>query len=158
MWKTSKWIFIVTTVPLLVVGIGFIIFGFMTSPEVLTDDGYSLRFFFYMMGVAFIVFPLAGALGVRFYYKRINDRETFLIQYGIRGEAEILHREQTGTYINELPQVKFRLLLNLPDREPYEVEYKEVVSMLDIGAITVGAKLPVYVDPNDERNILLMYS
>jgi hypothetical protein len=60
--------------------------------------------------------------------------------------------------LNELPQVKFRLLLTLPDREPYEVEYKDVVSMLDIGAITVGAKLPVYVDLNDERNILLMYS
>jgi hypothetical protein len=158
MWKVSKWIYIVTTVPLLAVGIGFLVFGFMAPPEALTDDGYSLKFFFYIMGVSFIFFPLIATLGVGLYYKKINDRETFLIQDGIQGEAEILQREQTGTYINELPQVKFRLLLTIPDREPYEMEYKDVVSMLDIGSITVGAKLPVYVDPNNEKNIMLMYS
>jgi hypothetical protein len=158
MWKTSNWLFIITTVPLIAVGIGFIVFGIMASPEALTDDGYALKNFYYFMGGAFIIFPIIASLGVMMYYKRINDRETFLIQNGIQGEAEILHREQTGTYINELPQVKFKLLLTTPDREPYEVEYKDVVSMLDMAVINVGAKLPVYVDPTDEKNILLQYS
>ncbi len=158
MWKVSKWIYIVTILPFLAVGIGFIFFGFIAPPEALTDDGHNLKFFYYIMGVLFIFFPLITAWGVVLFYKRINDRETFLIQDGIHGEAEILQREQTGIYINELPQVKFRLLLTLPDREPYEMEYKDVVSMLDIGSITVGSKLPVYVDPNNEKNILLRYS
>lgn len=158
MWKTSKWIYIVTTVPLLAFGIGFLVFGFMAPPDALTDDGYSLKFFYYTMGGAFLFFPLITVLGVGLFYKRINDRETFLVNNGIKGEAEILHREQTGTYINELPQVKFNLLLTLPDREPYQMEYKDVVSMLDMSAINVGAKLPVMVDPDNERNILLLYS
>jgi len=49
---------------------------------------------------------------------RVNDRETYLINNGIPGQAEILHREQTGTYINELPQVKFLLLITISNREP----------------------------------------
>lgn len=158
MWKVSKWIFLVTTVPLLAVGIGFIVFGFMAPLEALTDDGYSLKNFFYLMGGAFLFFPLISVIGVGLYYKRINDRETFLIQNGIQGEAEILHREQTGTYINELPQVKFLLQVTVSGEEPYQLEYKDVVSMLDMGSINVGAKLPVFVDPNNPRNILLNYN
>ncbi len=103
MWKVSKWIFIVTTVPFLVIGIGMIFFGFQASPEALTDDGYPLKEFLYFMGAAFVIFPLISTAGVIMYYKRINDRETNLFENGIKGEAEILNREQTGTYINELP-------------------------------------------------------
>ncbi len=147
----------ITTVPLLAVGIGFLIFGFITPPEALTDDGYSLKYFCYMMGGAFLVFPLITTMGVYLYYKKINDRERFLLQKGIHGEAEILNREQTGNYLNEIPQIKFLLQLNLPDREAYQIEYNDYVSMLDLNSINVGRKLPVFVDPNNEKNILLVY-
>lgn len=156
MWKVSKWIFLVTTVPLLAVGIGFLIFGFMASPEALTDDGYSLKNFFYSMGGAFIFFPLLTTLGVILYYKRINDREIYLIQNGIEAEAEILEREQTGTFINEQPEVKFILLMNVPGEEPYQVEHKEIVNLLDMASIPVGKKIPVKVDPNNSNNFLLI--
>lgn len=78
MWKTSNKLWLITTAPLVIVGLGFII-GFMTTPKALTDDGYSLKTFYYFMGDAFIVFPVLGALGVYYYYKRINDQEMFLI-------------------------------------------------------------------------------
>lgn len=158
MWKVSKGLFAITTLPLVVVGIIFIVLGVMADPSALTDDGYSLKNFFYLMGGAFVIFPLIGALGVFFYYKRINDREINLINNGIHAEAEILHREQTGTYINELPQVKFILSINHPELGLYEMEYKDVVSLLDMNSIVVGAKLPVLIDPNNEKNILLIYS
>lgn len=135
MWKISKGIFLITTVPLLAVGIGFLVFGSMAPPEALTDDGYSLKNFFYMRGAGFLIFPIITTIGISLFYQRINDRETNLIQNGIKGEAEILHREQTGTYINELPQVKFLLQLTMPDREPYKTRYKDVINMLDLGSI-----------------------
>ncbi|WP_287382152.1 hypothetical protein [Methanobacterium sp.] len=156
MWKTSNKLWLITTAPLVIVGLGFIIFGFMTTPEALTDDGYSLKTFYYFMGGAFIVFPVLGALGVYYYYKRINDREMFLINEGIRGEAEILSREQTGTYINEQPQVKFKLLITTPDSTPYEVEHKEIVNLLDMGSIPEGKKVPVVVHPDNPEDILLL--
>ena len=156
MWKTSNKLWLITTAPLVIVGLGFIIFGLMTTPEALTDDGYSLKTFYYFMGGAFIVFPVLGALGVYYYYKRINDREMFLINEGIRGEAEILSREQTGTYINEQPQVKFKLLITTPDSAPYEVEHKEIVNLLDMGSIPEGKNVPVVVHPDNPEDILLL--
>lgn len=158
MWKTSKATTLITTVPLLAVGIGLLYLGFTASPEALTDDGYSLKNFFYIMGAGFLIFPLMTTLGILLYYKKANDREVNLVQNGIRGEAEILHREQTGTYINELPQVKFLLQITMPDREPYKIKYKDVISMLDLGSINVGAKLPVFVDPDNPENILIVYN
>jgi len=156
MWKTSNKLWLITTAPLVIVGLGFLIFGFITTPEALTDDGYSLKSFYYVMGSAFIVFPVLGALGVYSYYKRINDREMFLINEGIRGEAEILSREQTGTYINEQPQVKFKLLITTPDSAPYEVEHKEIINLLDLGSIPEGKKLPVVIHPDNPEDILLL--
>lgn len=158
MWKTSKGTTLITTVPLLAVGIGLLYLGFTASPDALTDDGYSLQNFFYIMGGFFLIGPLITTIGISLFYKRANDREIYLTQSGIRGEAEILHREQTGTYINELPQVKFLLQLTMPDRESYQMEYKDVISMLDLGSINVGTKLPVFVDPNNSKNIMLVYN
>ena len=89
------------------------------------------------MGVAFIIFPLITTAGVYLFYKRINERETNLIQNGIKGEAEILQREQTGTYLNELPQIKFQLQIKIPGKQTYPLEHKDYVSMLDLNAITI---------------------
>ncbi|NPV89208.1 MAG: hypothetical protein HPY50_00335 [Firmicutes bacterium] len=158
MWKVPKRLYIFTTGPFLLIGIGFIIAGFMASPEALTDDGHSLKYFYYSMGASSIFFPLLTSKGLSIYYKRINDRETNLIKNGIQGTAEILAREQTGTYINEQPQVKFLLLITIPGRPAYQIEHKDIVNLLDVGAINVGAKLPVFVDPNNEKNILLVYN
>lgn len=158
MWKTSKATTLITTVPLLAVGMGLLYLGFTASPDALTDDGYSLQNFFYIMGGFFLIGPLITTVGILLFYNRANDREINLEQNGTRGEAEILHREQTGTYINELPQVKFLLKLTMPDREPYKIEHKDVVSMLDLSSINVGAKLPVFVDPNNPENIMLVYN
>ncbi|OPX59532.1 MAG: hypothetical protein A4E25_01016 [Methanobacterium sp. PtaB.Bin024] len=155
MWKVSNKLWLITTVPMLLVGVGMIVYGMMVSPEALTDDGYPLNTFLFMMGGAFIVFPLLGALGVYHYYKKINDRETFLLNEGIKGEAEILSREQTGTYINEQPQVRFKLLITTPFDE-YELEHKEIVNLLDMGSIPVGRKIPVMVHPDNPKDIILV--
>ena len=158
MWKTSKTTSLITTVPLLAVGIGFLYLGFTASPDALTDDGYSLQNFYYIMGGFFLIGPLITTLGISLFYKRANDKEIYLTQNGVRGEAEILHRERTGTYINELPQVKFLLQITTSEGESYQMEYKDVISMLDLGSINVGAKLPVFVDPDNPKNILLVYN
>lgn len=155
MWKVSKGLILgVMAIPLLT-GIGFLIIGLLTSPEALSDDGSLLKNQYYLMGAASILCPSIILAGVLLFYKLSNDRVAFLLENGIQGVAEILSRQQTGVYINELPQVKFLLQVTLPGRESYKVEHKNVVSMLDLGSINVGAKLPVFVDPNNEKNILL---
>lgn len=155
MWQVSKGLLLGVLAPFLLMGIGFLIAGFLASPEALGDDSSPLKNQHYLMGASFILFPSIALAGVLLYYKKANDRVSFLVEKGIQGVAEILGRQQTGVYINELPQVKFLLLITLPGRQSYQTEHKDVVSMLDLGSINVGAKLPVFVDPNNEKNILL---
>lgn len=116
MWKVPKWMYLIVIIPFLAVGIGMIFFEYQASPEALTDDSYPLKEFLYMMGAFFIILPFISAVGLMIFYKRINDREKNLIEHGLQGEAEILSREQTGVYINELPQVKFLLKITSTEK------------------------------------------
>lgn len=132
--------------------------GYYAPPEALTEEGIPLKPAYYWGGAFSMVFPILTAAAVILYYKRINDREMNLIQNGVRGTAEIISCEQTGVYINDLPQIEFTLKISLPGRDAYQVEYKDVVGMLELGAVRKGAKLPAFVDPNKESNVLLYYS
>lgn len=142
---------------LILASIGLLTAGILTSPEELTDEGYSLRSIFFITVAAFLFFSLASAAGITTYYKHINNRTTNLIRNGIRGTAEILSREQTGIYINDLPQIKFSLEITLRDGKTYAAGHKDIVSLLDLGSVEVGARLPVFVDPDNEKNMLLIY-
>ena len=69
--------------------------------------------------------------------------------------AEILDVEQTGGYVNNQPQLEFLLKITLPGEFPYQIKHKETVNYLSLGGIYTGARLPVYVDPNNPKKILL---
>lgn len=111
----------------------------------------------FLIDAIFILFPVIMVLGLVMYYMLQSRMEDNLKKNGIKGVAEILGREQTGTYIDNLPQIQFHLNISLPDRDAYQIEHKDVVSMLDLHLIAVGAKLIVFVDPNCLENILLTY-
>ena len=160
MWKVSK----IVIAPFLIIGAVLIYLGYNTSlqaaifaPGVPASDVSDFfagdQSLFYIMGAFFIILPLL----ILIYYKIGNDREMHLVQNGIKGEAKILNVNQTGMYVNNLPQVKFLLQITTPDTESYQVEHKEVVNMIDLGSIRVGAVLPVFVDPQNPKKILLSY-
>lgn len=158
MWKVPNRLYIIVlSIPLLT-AIGLFIAGIITPSGTLSDDGFSLKMAYFLASASFIFFPFVTAAGVMLYYKIINDRETYLVKNGIKGVAKILSRKQTGLYINDLPQVKFLLEITVPDSDSYQVEYKDVVSLLDLGAINTGAILPVFVDPDNKQSVLLVYS
>lgn len=91
----------------------------------------------YVVGAIFIIFPLMLGLGLFYYETRKDSRESFLMNDGIRGQAEIISRKQTGLYRNEQPQVQFLLKLTVPGEESYQLEHKEHVNILDLGSINV---------------------
>lgn len=68
-----------------------------------------------------------------------------------------MRREQTGWYVNDLPQVKFTLKVTLPGKAPYQVEHNEVVNLIDVGLVNPGAVVPVVVDPRNPKKMLLLY-
>lgn len=153
MWK-NRLPGILAGVVILSVAIGLVVS--IPSLQSLTSAENSL--FSYLTDAILILFPVILVLGLVVYYMRQANNEENLMKNGVEGVAEILGREQTGTYIDNLPQIRFHLRISLPGREAYQIEHKDVVSMLDLHSIAVGAKLSVYVDPDNPENVLLSYN
>jgi len=157
MWKVNKWIYLIFLIPFLAVGIGMIIYAYTGQGDLFVSSPFfDVRGFFYMMGAFFIILSIVIVVALMLFYGRINAREANLMSNGLQGQAKILQVQQTGMYVNELPQVKFLLEITSPDGV-YQMEHKAIVNMLNLASIHVGAILPVYIDPNNKKNILLSY-
>lgn len=157
-WQINKGpALIIFVVVFLLIGAGMIFYSFQVSPTALTDDGYPLKDFLLYFGIFWIALPIVLLIGATIYITLQDRRETNLRVNGLKGQARILSVEQTGRYVNELPQIEFLLEITSPDGEIYQLKHKEVVGMLSLGAIQAGAILPVYIDPNNKKNILLDY-
>ncbi len=157
MWVVPKYSWIVLVLPF-ITAIGLIIASILTPQGTMTDTGFSVKMVYFIVGAAFILFPVLGYFFVISFYSNINERERKLIQNGIKGTAEIIRRNQTGFYLNDVPQVKFLLRITIPGRQPYRITHNDYVNILELDAINVGAELPVFVDPDNNHNILLDYS
>lgn len=156
-WKINKGPAVILVVAFLVIGAGMIFYSYQVSPTAKTDDGYPLKDFLFYFGAFWITLPIILLIGAMTYINLQGRRETNLRENGLKGQARILSVEQTGTYVNELPQIEFQLEITSSDGEIYQLKHKEVVGMLSLGAIQAGAIIPVYIDPNNKKNILLDY-
>ncbi len=69
-----------------------------------------------------------------------------------RGSATIKSLQRTGLTVNDQPQVKFELYLDLGDKEG-TVEITRLVDLLEIPRVQPGRKLLVRYDPDDLDNL-----
>ena len=81
-----------------------------------------------------------------------SQRIQRLEQTGIRGNAKVLQANETGTYINNQPQVWMELQVELPGRDPYFIEKKMVVPYLQIDQVRPGVVIDVTVDPEKKKS------
>lgn len=65
---------------------------------------------------------------------------------GLKGRARILRANDTGTSVNDAPQVKIDFILEVDDREPYEASDKIVVQQAKLALLIPGSTLGVTVD------------
>jgi hypothetical protein len=63
--------------------------------------------------------------------------------YGLRTDAQIVSAEQTGTYINEQPQVRFELRYQDNLGKTHTASLKKIVPLLDLG-MTKQESVPVF--------------
>lgn len=73
----------------------------------------------------------------------------------IRGEATIERVTDTGTVVDQNPELEFALLVALPDREPYRVSHRLVVSRQVRHNLAPGSAVPVRVDSTDLDRIVI---
>ena len=138
--------------PFLIIGGGLIVWGLFTPMGALTDDGYNLRYFLFILGGFFVILPLflTGILGLASFVKqrRIND----LMETGKQGKAIILKLEDTGTRINDNPRVKMLLEMHFEGYQPYQVWKKITLPLIRMSQVQVGQEVAVLADPNDPQN------
>src|SRR5215212_9701131 len=84
---------------------------------------------------------------------RINKR---LRQEGVEAEAVLLNLQQTGLYLNKLPQVKLEIQVQTRTGRNFVTETKEVLSFLDIAQLHIGGTLMVKYNPSNMKEVTLV--
>jgi hypothetical protein len=78
---------------------------------------------------------------------------------GIAGKGTITSIVETRMRINYTnPVFRLGLLVEVPGWPPYQVEIREAVPCLSLGAIAPGRTLAVWVDPSDPQTVAVDFS
>jgi hypothetical protein len=99
------------------------------------------------------IVPL-GVTGYFLYrmFKNMNQNSSVL-KTGISAPAVILNAEDTGTTMNESPQVRLTLQVNPAFGPSFQAVTTTFVGRLQIGLITPGSPCTVRYDPSDMTKI-----
>jgi hypothetical protein len=78
-----------------------------------------------------------------------------ILQTGIPAQATIRQVWQTGTFINENPQVGMQLEVRPPGGAPYVTQLNAVVPLINIPQFQPGTVVPVKISPTDASKVEL---
>jgi len=84
-----------------------------------------------------------------------QQKTTALMANGIVGKALIDEISDTGTTVNDNPQVLFNLTVTIPGGDPYAATLTQIVSRIAIGSFQPGATVPVRVSPDDPQTLMI---
>ena len=141
--------------------------------------GIGLIAFFGLAGAAFAIVPiLAGApgevagilasigviwvlvAGGLLWYARRQERKAahqdWVFRQGLRGTATVLAASSSAE-VNEMPLMSLRLELDLPGFGRREAKRREIMPVFAASRMQPGLVLPVYVNPNDADDFVLVW-
>lgn len=106
-----------------------------------------------------MVLPTTLPMGLVFWLlgrglRNSGKRAERLRLHGRRGTAQVLGWSSTGMSVNDVPQMKLQLRVELPDAEPYEAEATMFLAAHELPALR-GATVPVRVSPDDRSQVLI---
>jgi hypothetical protein len=146
-------------IPFLLVS-GFMFYsGFTSADGALTDDGFNLKWFFYLMGTGFLVIPLGIGFAILIWTMIKRKRIDELVATGKQGTAVVLELSDTGTRINDNPRVKLVLEINIPNYQPYKAQKTVTIPIIYLSQVQTGSTINVLADPeqpNEEKRIALL--
>ncbi|MCF6404846.1 hypothetical protein L3C95_18245 [Chitinophaga filiformis] len=100
------------------------------------------------MGVGLFIILLQGFIAKA---SGEADQPLHMVMYGIKTTGSILSFRQTGTYINEQPQVQFEIEYTDHQDTRRKTVYKKIVSILDIHKLDCGPKEIMFLLDKPER-------
>ena len=78
-----------------------------------------------------------------------------LLASGREGTATVTALRDTGVTINDNPQVELDLDVAVQGMPVYPVTHRQVISRLAIAGFQPGATVPVRVDPQQPRSLII---
>lgn len=78
-----------------------------------------------------------------------------LLQVGRVGHATVVAVRDTGVMVGDNPQAELDLQVAVAGFDTYEVTHRQVISRIAIDSFWPGAKVPIRVDPQDPRKVLV---
>lgn len=82
--------------------------------------------------------------------------EENLVLYGKKATAVVQRADQTGTYINEQPQIKYILQYNDDKGQQHLVTLKKIVPLTQLHYVNTGTQDILYL-PDDPEKIVFTY-
>jgi hypothetical protein len=105
------------------------------------------------IGFIILSFVVAAALSNRVNQSTHPSEE--MLENHIKAKAVVQQIAQTGTWINNNPQVAFVLEVHPPSDPSYQVETNKVVQVIDVPQIQPGKEIDVLIDPDDNQKVTL---
>jgi len=105
-----------------------------------------------------IIITVVGIVVVMIFVRRLTGNTAAnrqLLATGETAQATILQMSDTGMRINDNPRVSLLLEVRPANRPAYQVEVKQVISMLQASQYQPGQQLEVKIDPANPQHVVI---
>ena len=108
-----------------------------------------------LIGGLVTVITLASVGAVMFFVFRAIRPDPTIMKSGLVGQATIQNVWQTGTYMNNNPQIGMQLEVRPPNGVPYIAQTTAIIPLVNIPQFQPGAVVPVKIHPTDPSQVAL---
>jgi len=153
--RINGWVFLLWAAFL-----GAVLYYFQFS-YTLESAGYGWRFLTFWHPL--IIVPLCALFfpGVIFaflkflIFKKMNiGKEATVLKFkGKKTLAKILDAQQTGTQINDQPEVRFNIQYTNQHGQAVVTKITKIVSLIDVGSVKAVHEKEIFYDPNNPKNV-----
>lgn len=155
--KPSKWIWIISGL-LIVISLAASVYLMFFGSDRIQLSGKSLTELTGnggLLGILAVVFSLVIVVVVSIgIYRALNP---LVLKNGVPVKARVMEVWDTGTTINENPQVKLRLEFRKNDGALHQCDVKTLVSRLEVSQVRPGCTADVKYDPNNPNRVELVH-
>lgn len=103
-----------------------------------------------MAGVGFVMWKVFGGL-----MKQSQERQA-LLATGMPATGRVMQLMDTGMLVNNNPQVRLIVEVQMPGRPPYQADTTMIVSMLAIPRVQPGCTVNLRVDPMNPTRVAVL--
>ncbi len=82
-------------------------------------------------------------------------KAAYLRVHGVPATATVTNLSRTGTTVNDVPQMRIHLSVQLKDQAPYDASVKMYLDAHQLASFAPGTKVSVRVDPNNPQELVI---